>query len=96
MDAAFIESYDYILEQSPAIRTFSDSEVSESQMIAPCPTTFDYEVMLRDEEAPLDPSLPISFNSVSKQVLIETGDRSYLSQSPILMTARFKYQGDQY
>lgn len=69
--------YQYILEQPPATRTFDDLLVQETQIIADCPTQFEYEVTLRDG-SPLPAGFIASYDPVTKQVSAESSDRSYL------------------
>ena len=68
----------YILEQAVATRTLTDSFISETEIVANCPTTFEY-TMNKIDGTVFEALYPAQFDPTSNTLLIETSDRSWLS-----------------
>ena len=60
--------------------------------MANCPTGYEFDVTLRDGTA-LNPDFIVHFDPITNQISTASSDRLDLSLSPILLTAKVKYEG---
>lgn len=68
--------------------------MTESEVLADCPTNYIFEVTNRDG-TPLDANI-LFFDDVTQIISAESSDHAYIAQSPILLTMNVRYDDPKY